>query len=113
MKVDNQKISFTLHHFHQMVDDVRSHFRFGLQRVVLFTVPVDNADFIGIVTEARTFVIQRIKHDKIQVLTVQFIFRIMLFVIGFEGKARVGFRCNDISPVFSRFIFLSATCSGV
>ena len=70
-----------------MVDDVRSHFRFGLQRVVLFTVPVDNADFIGIVTEARTFVIQRIKHDKIQVLTVQFIFRIMLFVIGFEGKA--------------------------
>ena len=74
------------HHFHQMVDNVRSHLGFGLQRIILFTIPVYNTDFIGIVTESGAFVIQRIEHDKVQILTVQLIFRILSFVIGFEGK---------------------------
>lgn len=70
----------------QMVDDVLRYFLFGLQRIILATFAINNANLVCIVTEAGSRVIQRVEDDKVKVFTFELSFGILLFVICFEGK---------------------------
>ena len=49
--------------------------------------PADDGYFIRVMTEARSWVIQRIEHDEVKVLPFQFFVRVCRLVMGFEGKA--------------------------
>ena len=70
----------------QMVDDVLRYFLFGLQRIILATFAINNANLVCIVTEAGSLIIQRVEDDKVKVFTLELSFGILLFVICFEGK---------------------------
>ena len=68
----------------QMVDDVLRYFLFGLQRIILATFAINNANLVCIVTEAGSRIIQRVEDDKVKVFTFELSFGILLFVICFE-----------------------------
>ena len=70
----------------QMVDDVLRYFLFGLQRIILATFAINNANLVCIVTEAGSRVIQRVEDDKVKVFAFEIKLGILLFVICFEGK---------------------------
>ena len=70
----------------QMVDDVLRYFLFGLQRIILATFAINNANLVCIVTEAGSRIIQRVEDDKVKVFTFELSFGILLFVICLEGK---------------------------
>ena len=64
----------------QMIDDVLRYFLFGLQRIILATFAINNANLVCIVTEAGSRIIQRVEDDKVKVFTfeisaVRYLFR--------------------------------------
>ena len=61
----------------QMVDDVLRYFLFGLQRIILATFAINNANLVCIVTEAGSRVIQRVEDDKVKVFTFELSFGIL------------------------------------
>ena len=50
-------------------------------------LPVNNTDFICIIPKSRSGIIQRIKHDKVEILPFQLTLGIVLLVICFKCKA--------------------------
>ena len=73
-----------------MVDDVLRYFLFGLQRIILATFAINNANLVCIVTEAGSRVIQRVEDDKVKVFTFELSFGILLGIssMNAEDEAR-------------------------
>ena len=59
-----------------MVDNVLCYFLFRLQRIILATFAINNANLVCIMTEAGSCIIQGVKDDKVEV----FAFCCSLFV---------------------------------
>ena len=70
-----------------MVDNVLCYFLFRLQRIILATFAINNANLVCIMTEAGSCIIQGVKDDKVEVFELELSFGILLFVVRFEGKA--------------------------
>src|SRR3712207_4180721 len=79
--------SAPLERLYQTVYNIPRHFFFALQRIIRPPLPVDDADAVGIVPEARARIVERIEHDEVEVLALELSFGVPLFVIGLKGKA--------------------------
>ena len=82
---------FILSFFHllnQMFNNVLCHFPLCLRVISCKPImTVDDGHFVCVNAEACTFVLKTVQDDEIEVLTLQFVLSILLFVVRFESKA--------------------------
>ena len=57
-----------------MVDNVLCYFLFRLQRIILATFAINNANLVCIMTEAGSCIIQGVKDDKVEVFAFELSF---------------------------------------